>query len=228
MDFFEAVQSRRSVREYTNEPVPPEVIEKALDAALLAPNSSNMQTWEFWWVRSPEKKAELVKICLSQSAARTAQELVVAVAMPSKWPQNAAEMLKAVTEAGSPQGVRDYYGKLIPFIYGFQILAPLKFLIFFIRGWFKPTPRSPWSWFDRREVAVKSCALACENFMLAISAQGYDTCPMEGADESRLRKLLGLSCSSRLVMVMSVGKRAPKGIWGKQIRFPREWAVKYL
>ena len=86
----------------------------------------------------------------------------------------------------------------MPFLYGFQILAPLKWLMFNIRGFFVPTPRKPWSPRDRAEICIKSAALACQNFMLAISAQGFDTCPMEGFDESRVKsifkfKLLGSS-----------------------------------
>lgn len=47
MDFFEVVQKRRSVRKFTATAVPEAVIEKAIDAALIAPNSSNLQPWEF-------------------------------------------------------------------------------------------------------------------------------------------------------------------------------------
>ena len=60
MNFFETVERRRSVRKYLKEPVPRPVMQKALDAALLAPNSSNLQPWEFYWVTQPEKKQQLV------------------------------------------------------------------------------------------------------------------------------------------------------------------------
>ncbi len=85
MEFFEVIKARRSIRRYLSDPVPDQVIEKAFDAAILAPNSSNVQTWDFFWVRSEEKKEKLIKACLSQSAARTAQQLVVITADPKKW-----------------------------------------------------------------------------------------------------------------------------------------------
>ena len=56
MNFFETIEKRRSVRKYLNEPLPRPVMERALQAALLGPNSSNLQPWEFYWVRHPEKK----------------------------------------------------------------------------------------------------------------------------------------------------------------------------
>jgi len=45
MNLFDAIEKRRSVRKYLNEPVARAVIDKAIEAALLAPNSSNLQPW---------------------------------------------------------------------------------------------------------------------------------------------------------------------------------------
>lgn len=229
MDFFEAVKRRRSVRKYTTSPVPEAVIEKALDAALVAPNSSNIQTWEFYWVKSPEPKSYLVKACLSQSAARTAAELVVVVANPKIWKRNQREMIRVLDENNGPKFAYDYYGKLIPFIYGYQWLAPIKWLLWNTVGIFRPMMRKPWSSRDIQEVAIKSAALASENFMLAVSAQGFSTCAMEGFDEARVKSLLRLPCSARVVMVISVGEAdLERGVWGPQIRFKREWFIKRI
>jgi nitroreductase len=227
MEFFEAVKSRRSIRAYTDETVPESVVERALDAALLAPNSSNMQTWGFYWVRSPREKSLLIQACMNQGAARTAQELVVVVAEPRRWKENRQEMLRILNENQAPKFALDYYSKLIPFTYGLRWLAPLKWLLFCVAGWFRPMVRRPWSGRDVEEVSIKSAALASENFMLAVTAQGYSTCPMEGFDEVRVRRLLGLSRSDRVVMVISVGKEnAARGVWGPQIRFSREKFIK--
>lgn len=228
MDFFEAVSFRRSVRKYSAEPVPEDVIEKALDAALLAPNSSNMQTWEFYWVRSPEKKEKLIQACLNQSAARTAQELIVIVSDRSLWKRNNSELLSWHLKDSNTAHMVDYYKRLMPFLYGWTILSPLKWLVFNGVGLFRPLMRRPWSPRDLDEVSLKSAALASENLMLALAAQGYDSCPMEGMDESRIRKILNLGCKARVVMVVSVGKRVPRGIWGERKRLPKEWFIKKI
>jgi nitroreductase len=70
MDFFEAVDRRRSVRKFTNTEVPESVMKKCLKASLLAPNSSNLQPWEFYWVRSQKKKKQVVEACFSQNACK--------------------------------------------------------------------------------------------------------------------------------------------------------------
>jgi len=224
MDFFEAVSRRRSIRSYSNKPVPPEVMERAIDAALLAPNSSNMQTWDIYWIRTPEARTQLALACMNQAAARTAQELVVVTANPSKWPQMRDQNLEHV-QGMNRKDMVDYYSKLMPFIYGYQWLAPLKWLIFNIGGLFTPMPREVIWPRDRREVAVKSAALACENFMLAIAAQGFDSCPMEGLDSKRVRDIIGCPRSATVVMAISVGERTERGVWGERFRVARELVV---
>ncbi len=227
MEFFEAVKRRRSVRKYTNSQVPDSVIHKAVDAALLAPNSSNMQTWRIFWVRSQAQRQKLVEACLNQNAAKTAQNLLVFVADPSQW--QVAQ--KAILEKAGPNPqaqIVSYYKKLIPFLYSWRLLAPIKWILYNLMGLIKPTPRKPWSSRDIDEVAIKSCALACENFMLAIAAQEFDTCPMEGFDEPRVARLLKLNCRARVVMVISVGARSPDGIWGEQYRLPKEIVFKEI
>ena len=106
MDFFETVKQRRSVRKYFPTKVPESVVEKALDAALLAPNSSNMQPWEFYWVRSESKKARLVEACFNQFAAKTAAELIVVVARSDHWRRNQELMLKELDKQNLARGKR--------------------------------------------------------------------------------------------------------------------------
>jgi len=47
MDIFEAIDSRRSVRQYTSVPVSEEAIRKVLEAAMMAPSAGNGQPWQF-------------------------------------------------------------------------------------------------------------------------------------------------------------------------------------
>ena len=86
MTFNDIIQFRRSNRKFDpKQSIPADVVQKALEHATLAPNSSNMQLWEFHWIRDEEKKQQLIHACLNQSAARTAKELVVIVTRRDKW-----------------------------------------------------------------------------------------------------------------------------------------------
>ncbi|MET9021963.1 nitroreductase [Actinopolymorpha sp. NPDC004070] len=50
MDVYEAVNSRRAVRAFSDEPVRKEVLERVLDAASRAPSSGNLQPWHVYVV----------------------------------------------------------------------------------------------------------------------------------------------------------------------------------
>lgn len=59
MELYNALQERRSVRIYTNDPVPAEKLERILEAARIAPSWSNQQCWRFIVVSDPAKKKAL-------------------------------------------------------------------------------------------------------------------------------------------------------------------------
>lgn len=225
-EFEKVVRSRRSTRVYTEEKIPEDVMRKCLELTLLAPNSSNLQPSEFYWVRNEQKKAELARLCLGQPAASTAQELVVCVARLDTWKRHRDRMLEALEQSDFevPQSALMYYRKLVPLAYGqgpFYLFGPIKKLLFSLLALTKPMPRGPAGKADMRVWAHKSTALACENLMLSLRAFGFDSCPMEGMDATRIRKLLGLPRAAEVCMVISAGKRAENGIYGRQIRFDK-------
>lgn len=48
MDVFEAIDSRRAVRAFSDQPVPPDSLERVLHAARRAPSSGNLQPWHLY------------------------------------------------------------------------------------------------------------------------------------------------------------------------------------
>lgn len=229
-EFEKVVRSRRSVRVYESEAVPEEVVRRCLDLALLAPNSSNLQPWEFHWVKSEGPRKSLVEACFGQPAASTAPVLIAVVARSGTWQRNRVLMLEELAKVGSvPASVAAYYQKLVPLsmrVGWFGSIGFFKRIAFTVIGLFRPVPRGQFTPGDVRRWAEKSTALACENLMLAFRAAGYDSCPMEGFDEHRVRRLLALPRDASVVMVISAGRRTPKGVYGPQVRFPREMFVK--
>ena len=231
MNYFDTVEKRRSIRKFTDEAVPAEAIEKALDAALRAPNSSNTQTWDFYWVKTEAPKQRLVEACLSQAAARTANQLVVIVADPSLWKRSLPELQKFNDEINAPKLVKTYYNSLIPVVYRWGFLNSLglfKSITANLVGLFRPMGRGPNTLRDLQEVSIKSPALAAENFVLAITAQGYASCMMEGFDERRVKKLLKLGRTARVVMVIGVGRESERGTWGPRFRISREKVIHHI
>ena len=235
MDFFDLVNKRRSVRKFSDENVPENVIKKALKAALLAANSSNLQPWEFYWVKDMNKKDLLVKACFSQNAAKTAKELIVAVSRIDTWKRNRDLIMVNYKKNGEETSiVKKYYNQVVPLAYLHDQIGIFgiikKIILFFVSmvGLFKPVPRGPVSRQDVFEIVTKTTALACQNFMMGLVAQGYDSCPMEGFDHKRVKKILSLNRQSHVVMVLGIGKRDPKGIYGERFRIDDDLVIKII
>ena len=231
-EFIKVVESRRSVRVFKKDSIKEEHIKECLELALLAPTSSNLQCWEFYWVRSKDKKEKLKTYCLSQLAARTAQELIVCVARTDTWKQNKNKILKHLQENNSKsKSALSYYQKIVPLVYTqgpFGILGFIKKILIFFIGMFKVVPREPTSLSDMRVWAHKTTALACENLMLALRAYGYDSCPMEGMDSKKIGKMLKLTNKSEVCMVIGIGKREKNGIYSKRFRLDSKDFIKII
>jgi nitroreductase len=58
-EFYQDIRRRRTVRDFSDRPVPPEVIETCLLAAGTAPNGANMQPWHFVVVSDPTIKRKI-------------------------------------------------------------------------------------------------------------------------------------------------------------------------
>lgn len=58
-DFADRMAARRSVRDFSAEPVPLDVIDEAVRAAASAPSGANLQPWRFVVVTDPERKRRL-------------------------------------------------------------------------------------------------------------------------------------------------------------------------
>jgi nitroreductase len=68
VDVYEAVQTRRAVRGFTDEPVPTAVLERVLSAAAWAPSGSNVQPWRIYVVTG-QPLARLKKVAVERVAA---------------------------------------------------------------------------------------------------------------------------------------------------------------
>ena len=227
--FEEIIQRRRSNRKFDkNIEVPDDVIKRSLERSILSPNSSNMQLWEFQWIKDAAIKEKFTAICLDQNAAKTSTQLVVFVTRKDLWKQRADWNYNKIKEgiSGEPNTAQKkglyYYGKLMPLAYRsdiFGIFALIRRLICFFMGLQKPFMRFGGD-SDQRVTVHKSCALAAQTFMLSIAAEGFESCPMEGFDAVRVKKALQLPAGAEINMIIAVGKGTDAGVWGPRFRVP--------
>lgn len=234
MNLDEVLNFRRSVRLFDRQkPIDPERVRHCLELATLAPNSSDMQLWEFYQITQPELLAKVSEACLGQKAASTASQIVVFVVRRDRYRKHARAVLefeRGNIRRNSPRErqekrIKDrelYYGYLMPFVYArfFGLLGLFRKLLANIISIFRPMMLEV-SENDMRVVAHKSCALAAQTFLIAMANEGYDTCPLEGLDSRRLRKALKLPHGAEINMAIPCGIRdGEKGIWGERFRVP--------
>lgn len=232
MTLEEIIHYRRSVRHYKDLPIDAEKVKHCLELATLAPNSSNMQLWEFYHITNPEMLKELAVACLDQQTATTAQQLVVFVTRRDLFSKRAKQVLelealnilKNSPKEKQEKRIKDrklYYGQVMPFLYSrfLGILGLFRKMLVNIIGLFR-TITYQVSENDVRVVVHKSCALAVQTFLLAMANEKYDTCAMEGFDSKRVKRILNLPMGAEVNMIISCGIREEGGIWGDRMRVP--------
>lgn len=232
MTLKEIINYRRSVRLYKDQPIDAEIVKQCLELATLAPNSSNMQLWQFHHITDPETLKLLSAACLGQSAAVSAQQMVVFVTRQDLYIKRAKQMMDLETQnvlKNSPETKQAkriktweiYYGKVIPFLYArfLGVLGVFRKIMVNIVGLFRAIVYQV-SENDVRVVVHKTCALAAQIFMLAMANEQFDTCPMEGFDSRKVKKILNLPLGAEINMVVSCGIRAENGVWGDRMRVP--------
>lgn len=230
----EAIQYRRSVRIFKDDiELDDNKVKECIKNATLAPTSSNLQLWEFYQVTDKAKLKALSKACFDQPAAKHAKQLVVIVTRKDLWKKRAQANLAFLKSnftdkpynqySDKEKFALNYYKKLIPTLYTdfLGILGMVKYFFFQLIGLFRPIYKEVRN-SDMRIVAHKSAGLAAQNFMISMAAIGYDTCPMEGSDTTRIKKVLDLPWGAEINMVIGCGVRDEKGVYGQRFRVPFE------
>lgn len=83
MDVKHAIEARRSIRKYERKEIPKKVIEDLLEAARLAPSSSNRQAWKIIVVTDEEMRSRLVPVSGGQKFVGECSAYLVGVSEPN-------------------------------------------------------------------------------------------------------------------------------------------------
>ena len=84
-DLLNLIQSRKSVRTYSDKHISDEDLRKILEAGRLAPSWMNVQSWKFILVKSQENKDLLAELSLGQAHVKNADALIVCIADENAW-----------------------------------------------------------------------------------------------------------------------------------------------
>src|SRR5208282_4176704 len=120
LDEFETLaKSRRSTRNFLDQPVPIELLERLIEIARWSPSGYNLQPTHFVLVTDPAVKAKLVPACLKQRQVAEAAAVVVITGDRRVAENNFAEILAAEKAAGSiDEAYERLLRRVIPLVFG--------------------------------------------------------------------------------------------------------------
>jgi nitroreductase len=150
MDFYDVVESRRSIRSYKDIGIEREKLYRILESSTLVPSWSCKHCWRFMVIDDNEIKNRIAQ-CINETnpARHGVFEASMAVVMCAD-PVNAQEI-------------------------------------------------------DEKEYYMSDCGIAMEHFMLAACSEGLSTCWIGLFDEDKLKIILGIPQTIRIVAITPLG-----------------------
>lgn len=86
METFDAITSRRNIREYEDRPIPAESLERILEAGRRTPSSSNQQRWDFVVVQDRDRLDRLSQVWKGAGhIARAAAAIGIVAPVTDDW-----------------------------------------------------------------------------------------------------------------------------------------------
>jgi nitroreductase len=76
MDIYEAMQKRKTIRDFSDQPVSDAVVNKILEAGFLAPTNNHMRDWHFILLNDREKRADIIGQTMKQVSPKGAVGIV--------------------------------------------------------------------------------------------------------------------------------------------------------
>jgi nitroreductase len=181
----EVCAQRRATPSFEDTPVPDADLLQILHAGLSSPSGYNLQPWRFVVVRDKEQKKKLRSASYNQAKVEEAPVVIVACGDQDGWRNgDLDEMLRQAREGGMPESFATAVQERVP-------------------GIFSNMPNKA-VWITRQVM------IAVTTMMLMAETLGYDTAPMEGFEEDRVREVLRLPLSHHVVALLAIGHRKGK------------------
>jgi len=184
------VESRRATPSFEEVPIHAADLEKIIRAGLAAPSGYNLQPWRFVVVRDRDQKKKLRAAAYNQPKVEEASVVIVACGDAQGWNKNGdlEEMLRIAGQHGFTEEQNEKVRQAVTSILGSQ---PGK------SGGMEPT-------FDLW--ANRHVMIAFTTMMWTAETLGYDTAPMEGFEEDKVKALLKIPDRVRVVALLGIGR----------------------
>ena len=181
MNVDEAIAERRSIRRYRSDPIPDEIVQRLLEAARLAPSSSNLQSWKFKLVSDFETRKRLREMAFNQRFIEMAPLVIVCCADLFAFKERMRRSFELITE-----------GKVRP-----NLEMMMRMAVRAGRG-------------EDREAyqiisAAINVAIAVENIVLEATELGLGTCWVRAFEQDSVAEFLKLPLEVIPIVLLPVG-----------------------
>lgn len=181
-NILDIIKSRRSIRKFTNETVPDDVIKTLIEAGSWAPNPSNLQSTKFIVVKSEAVKKSLA---------------------------NAVNKVISQLEAIPINDEISQYLKTSRYYFTFFENAPIVIAVAYkLRSPFIPSLSGVPVTNESQLSEISGASAAIENILLTAHSLGYGSCWMTGPlfAERDLAKILELKNNYKIAALIPIGK----------------------
>ena len=177
MRTIDAIRTRRAVKQYDPDHCMSETeVNELLSLAVLSPTAFNIQNWRFVVITDQELKQQIREVAWDQSQVTDSSLFIVLCADLKSWEKQPERYW-----INAPQEVQEF---ILPAIDNYY------------RGKDQV----------QRDEAMRSCGIAAQTLMLAATALGYQSCPMDGFDFEKVAKLIRLPDDHVIALFVAIGK----------------------
>lgn len=181
MEFEELVETRRSVHDYTDEPITEDTLESIFEQVKYTPSGYNLQPWEFLVLRNEDDLVELQELAYGQEHVTDADSAVI--------------VLGNTDPAAHAERVFDDWVEK-DYLPGEEARDNL---LGQVESW-RDQPEA-----ENRVWTTRNTSLAAMTLMYAAWDHGVASCPMEGFDPSGVKETFDIGDDYEPVMLVTLG-----------------------
>jgi nitroreductase len=200
---MDAIKERRATPSFDGSPVPKEILLAILKAGMEAPSGYNLQPWRFIVVSQPEQKRRLREAAMNQPKVEEAGAVIVCCGdLNAIRGQSLEDILAESSRHGFTEDQNNNVKKIIEKVFGSPAgnamgIAP-DYAV----------------WLNRHVM------IAFTTMMWMAETLGYDTAPMEGFFEDKVKALLGIPNDVRVIALLGIGKlKGPDKVYAGRRKF---------
>ncbi|WP_174731482.1 nitroreductase family protein [Mesobacillus harenae] len=179
----EAIETRHSIRRFTEDPIPKKEMSKILELVRLSPSAWNLQPWRLHVVIESTLKNKLEEAAYGQKQVGSAPAVFVVISDMEDVLANLPDTIHpSIPEARREEEVSN----LASFFNGMSIE-------------------------ERGQWGLTQTNIAFGFLMMAVQGLGYSSVPMLGFDQQKVKELLDLPEHAKFAGILPVGKAANEG-----------------